>query len=196
MADTTVAVREYLRELQQVSSDSSAELIVRSLLSKACSRLSRVCSMHLSRHYPRLTQPPHNLEADELLSAAVERLIKALREVRPQDIRQFFALANRHIRWELNDLARRLDKRPAQTEYLERAAPEETESHLSFSARRILDAIDKLPDEEREVFELVRIQGLAHTEAAEILGVAPKTIQRRLGRALLQLSDQLADLSE
>ena len=26
---------------------------------------------------------------------------------------RFFALANQHIRWQLNDLARRLDERPA-----------------------------------------------------------------------------------
>lgn len=195
MSDTTVAVQDYLRELQQVSSESAAELIVRSLLSKACGRLSRLCSMYLSRNYPRLTRPPHSLEADELLSAAIERLIKALREVRPQNVRQFFALANQHIRWELNDLARRMDERPVLTEYQESAAPGDTESGLSMMARRILAAIEKLPDDEREVFELVRIQGLGHAEAAEILGVATKTIQRRLGRALLELSESLADLT-
>jgi RNA polymerase sigma-70 factor (ECF subfamily) len=29
---------------------------------------------------------------------------------RPTNVRQFFALANQHLRWELNDLARRLDE--------------------------------------------------------------------------------------
>jgi hypothetical protein len=28
--------------------------------------------------------------------------------IRPQTVRQFFALVNQHLRWELNDLARRL----------------------------------------------------------------------------------------
>jgi hypothetical protein len=42
------------------------------------------------------------------LSAVVERLLKALRAARPQTVREFFALANQHMRWELNDLARRL----------------------------------------------------------------------------------------
>jgi RNA polymerase sigma-70 factor (ECF subfamily) len=31
----------------------------------------------------------------------------------PATVRQFFALACRHMRWQLNDLAQRLDKRPA-----------------------------------------------------------------------------------
>jgi len=44
----------------------------------------------------------------------------------------------------------------------------------------MLGAIDGLPEEEREVFELVRIQGLTHPEAAGIVGVSEKTVQRRL----------------
>jgi hypothetical protein len=54
-----------------------------------------------------------NLQPDELLGAVVERLLKAMRTVRPQTVRQFFALVNLHMRWELNDLARRLDDQPA-----------------------------------------------------------------------------------
>jgi RNA polymerase sigma-70 factor (ECF subfamily) len=63
-----------------------------------------------------------NLQADELLSAVAERLLKALREARPQTVRQFFALANQHMRWELNDLARRLDGQPAAVELRESCA--------------------------------------------------------------------------
>jgi RNA polymerase sigma-70 factor (ECF subfamily) len=51
-----------------------------------------------------------NLQPNELLSGVLERLLKAMREVHPQTVRQLFALANQHMRWELNDLARRLDK--------------------------------------------------------------------------------------
>jgi RNA polymerase sigma-70 factor (ECF subfamily) len=47
------------------------------------------------------------LQADELLSAVVERLLKALREARSATVRQFFTLAGQHARWELNGLARR-----------------------------------------------------------------------------------------
>ncbi len=61
-------------------------------------------------------RPPLNLESDELLGAVVERLLKALRVARPTTVREFFALANQHMRWELNDLARRLDEQPAMVE--------------------------------------------------------------------------------
>jgi RNA polymerase sigma-70 factor (ECF subfamily) len=142
-----------------------------------------------------LVQPPQNLEVEELLSAAVGRLIESLRAVRPETPRQFFALANQHIRWELNDLARRLDEKPALVEFLDAPAPGGSDSDLTMSARRILEAIEKLPDDEREAFELVRIQGMTNVEAAEVAGVAVKTIQRRLGRALLELTDNLSDLN-
>ena len=58
----------------------------------------------------------------------------------------------------------------------------------------MLEAIDGLPEDEREVFDLVRIQGLTQPEAAEVLGVSVKTVQRRLNRGLVLLAEQLADL--
>ena len=58
----------------------------------------------------------------------------------------------------------------------------------------MLEAIDNLPEDEREVFGLVRLHGLTHAEAAEVLDVSAKTVQRRLNRASLLLSEELADL--
>jgi RNA polymerase sigma-70 factor (ECF subfamily) len=117
---TTVVVQRYLNEL---AADSPAEPIVRALLDGAVRRLHLLCATLLYRSYPRLTQPPLNLQADELLSAVTERLLKAMREARPQTVREFFALANQHMRWELNDLARRLDEQPAAVELNEELVP-------------------------------------------------------------------------
>ena len=141
-------------------------------------------------------QPPVNLQPDELLGAVVERLLKALRSARPQNVREFFALANQHMRWELNDLARRLDNQPAAGELSEGIVPSppSSVSRLTPDGRRMLQAIDDLPEEEREAFDLVRIQGMTQVEAAEVLGVSNKTVQRRLNRALLILSETLDDL--
>jgi RNA polymerase sigma-70 factor (ECF subfamily) len=58
----------------------------------------------------------------------------------------------------------------------------------------MLGAIEGLPDEEREAFGLVRIQGMSQPEAAAVLGVSAKTVQRRLNRCRLLLAEQLADL--
>src|SRR4051812_44578980 len=154
-----------------------AEPVVRALLDGAVRRLHQLCATLLHRDYPRLTLPPMNLQSDEMLGAVVERLLKALRETRPATVRQFFALASQHMRWELNDLARRLDQQPRAVELLDGLVPDvpSSGSGLGRAGCRILAAIDGLPADEREAFDLVRIQGMTQVEAAELLAVAPKT---------------------
>jgi RNA polymerase sigma-70 factor (ECF subfamily) len=156
---TTAAVQRYLDELP---GDSSAEPIVRALLDRAVRRLHQLCATLLHKSYPRLARPPLNLQADEMLGAVVERLLKAMREARPTSARQFFALACQHMRWELNDLARRLDERPAAAELRDESvpAPVSSDTGLTPEGRRMLAAIDGLPEGERDAFDLVRIQGM------------------------------------
>jgi RNA polymerase sigma-70 factor (ECF subfamily) len=190
---TTAEVQRYLNAL---AGDQPAEPIVRALLDRSVRRLQLLCANLLHRKYQRLTLPPVNLQPDEMLDAVVERLLKAMRSVRPQTVRQFFALVNQHMRWELNDVARRLDEQPTAVEVREDlvAAPASSGSVLTPDGRRMLEAIDELPEEEREVFGLVRVQGLMQGEAAEVLGVSVRTVQRRLNRSLLLLAKQLDDL--
>ena len=191
--NTTAAVERYVFELAQLDDDIPRDEIVRALLGRAVGRLHILCTKVLYQSYPRLTHGPLNLQAEELLSSVVERLLKAMQKARPSGVRQFFALANQHMRWELNDLARRLDQQSPDVELLESlaVASESSTSELSQSARKILAAIENLPEEEREIFSLVRIQGMSQAEAAEITNVSRKTVQRRLNRSLLLLSQSL-----
>ena len=190
---TTVVVQRYLNELVE---DSEADPIIRALLGHAVRRLHFLCATLLHRGYPRLTQPPLNLQAEELLSAVTERLLKAMRAVKPTGVRQFFALANQHIRWELNDLARRLDEQPPTVPLPsgQLPAPDASGSGLTPDGRRMLEAIGELPEDDREAFDLVRVQGMSYAEAAEVLGVAAITVKRRLIRGLRILTDKLSDL--
>src|SRR6478672_1531325 len=123
--NTTAAVQRYL---DQLAGDSPAEPVVRALLDRAVRRLHQLCASLLYKSYPRLTRPPLNLQADEMLGAVVERLLKAMREARPATVRQFFALAAQHMRWELNDLARRLDEQPRAAELLDGGVPAPADS--------------------------------------------------------------------
>ena len=191
---TSVAVQRYLDAL---AGDQPAEPIVRALLDRSVRRLQQLCANLLYRKYRRLTLPPLNMQTDEMLDAVVERLLKAMRSVRPHTVRQFFALVNQHMRWELNDVARRLDEQPTALEVREElvpAPPPSSDSVLSPDGCRMLTAIDDLPEEEREVFGLVHVQGMTQGEAAEVLSVSIRTVQRRLNRALMLLAKQLEDL--
>src|SRR5215468_8577441 len=144
---TTAAVQRYLDAL---AGDQPAEPIVRALLDRSVRRLQLLCTNLLYCKYRRLTLPPVNLQPDEMLDAVVARLIKAMRSVRPQTVRQFFALVNQHMRWELNDVARRLDEEPAAVEVREEwvpAPPASSGSVLTPDGRRMLSAIDDLPED-------------------------------------------------
>jgi DNA-directed RNA polymerase specialized sigma24 family protein len=73
-------------------------------------------------------------------------------------------------------------------------APASGASGLSPNGRNMLRAIGELPEDEREVFDLVRIQGMTQTQVAQVFGVSAVTVKRRLSRGLRLLAEQLADL--
>jgi RNA polymerase sigma-70 factor (ECF subfamily) len=58
----------------------------------------------------------------------------------------------------------------------------------------MLQAIGELPEDAREAFDLVRVHGMTHIEAGQVLGVSAVTVKRRLNRGLLLLTERLADL--
>jgi DNA-directed RNA polymerase specialized sigma24 family protein len=54
-----------------------------------------------------------------------------------------------------------------------------------------LVTVDRLPEEERRVVDLLWYRGLTHAQAAEALGVATKSVQRRWASARLMIRDAL-----
>jgi RNA polymerase sigma-70 factor (ECF subfamily) len=189
----TAVVGRYLDEL---GGDSPAEPIVRALPDRSVRRLDLLCATLVHRSYPRLTPPPLNVQAEELLGAVAERRLKAMREACPRTVRPLFALANQHIHWELNDLARLLDEQPAAAEAREELVPSPASSVSGVTADgfRMLRAIDELFEDQRGDFDLVGIQGLTQVEAAELLVGSTVTVKRRLCRGVWLLTEQLADL--
>jgi RNA polymerase sigma-70 factor (ECF subfamily) len=100
------------------------------------------------------------------------------------------------MRWELNDMARRLDEQLAPEALCDEAvpAPASSDTGLTPDSRRILAAFDSLPEGEREAFDLVRIQGMSQSEAAQVLEVSVMTVNRRLNRGLQRPAASLGDL--
>jgi RNA polymerase sigma-70 factor (ECF subfamily) len=94
-----------------------------------------------------------------------------------------------------NDPARRLDNQRDAAELCEGLVPSTaTSSGLSLDGRCVLQAIGDLPEDDREAFDLVLVQGITHTAATQVLGVSGVTAKRRLNRGLRLLAEQLADL--
>ena len=61
---------------------------------------------------------------------------------------------------------------------------------------RIARAVEALPEEQREVFLLRQLQGLAFREISEVVGVPANTVKSRLRYALERLRHTLSDLDE
>ena len=61
---------------------------------------------------------------------------------------------------------------------------------------RIARAVEALPEEQREVFLLCQLQGLAFREISEVVGVPANTVKSRMRYALERLRHTLSDLDE
>src|SRR4051794_10788817 len=141
-------------------------------------------------------------QTDDLLNAALARLYRSLKEVRPETVRHFDNLAATQIRRELIDLARSYhgpegiganhhtdgnDPGARLAQISDRSGqPETLQGWVAFH-----EAVDHLPVEEREAFDLLWYQGMTHAQAADALGVATKTVQRRWVSARLLLQNAL-----
>jgi RNA polymerase sigma-70 factor (ECF subfamily) len=166
-------------------------------------RLERLARKML-RRYPSVGRWE---ETNDLLQNAVLRLLRALQEVDPTSVRDFFGLAAEQMRRELLDLARRYRSRPVRgpshagvadgtdsdLPALDRTAtaddPDELEKWCAFH-----EAVARLPADQREMVGLIYYHGWTQAEVAEWLGVAKRTVQRHWAAALLVLHETLKGL--
>jgi RNA polymerase sigma-70 factor (ECF subfamily) len=172
------------------------------LLNCACLRLERLTRRMLA-NYPRLKRWE---QTDDVLQNALMRLYRSLAEVQPADVRDFFRLAALNIRRELLDLAKHYygprglgarhaslagqpDSQGDKTVF-EPAAPSMDQERLVFWTE-FHSRVEALPQEEREVFDLLWYQELSQAEAAGLLDVSERTIKRRWAAARLKLHDVL-----
>jgi RNA polymerase sigma factor (sigma-70 family) len=151
------------------------------------------------RRYPQVRRWE---QTDDLLQAALVRLHRSLAEVRPEGVGHFDNLAAAQIRRELIDLARR-HRGPeglGANHHTDGADPGSRLAQVADGSTRpesleewsaFHEAVGRLPEEERQVVDLLWYRGLTHFQAAEALGVATKTVQRRWASARLMIRDAL-----
>lgn len=141
---------------------------------------------------------------DDVLQGALIRLLRSLETVRPTTAREFLGLAAEQIRRELIDLARHyygpqgLGANHASRNGFDGsrdpvlAQPDAGDEPMTLNAWcEFHEEVRRLPADEREVVDLLFYQELTQVEAADLLQVAVRTVQRRWQSALLKLHSVL-----
>jgi RNA polymerase sigma-70 factor (ECF subfamily) len=196
--DTTVHLQRCLDRWHGGDAAARQELV-----NVACARLERL-TRKMFRADGRLRRWE---ETGDICQDALLRLWRALQAVTPASLREFFRLAAVQVRRELIDLARHHYGPAGPAAHHQTWPPAEGGDTAPGGVADAGDAslepgslavwgefheqAGALPEEEREVFELVYYQGLSHVEAAGLLGVSTKTVQRRWQAACLKLHEAL-----
>jgi RNA polymerase sigma factor (sigma-70 family) len=196
-SDQTACLAQLVAQLARGDTEAREELLA--VAGESLRRLTR-----------RMFRAEHRLQrweqTDDVCQNATLRLYLALAEVRPSSVRDFFRLAALYIRRELIDLARHYygpqgmgtrqttchparGTTPSPPAY-EQGDTSDEPSRLA-TWREFHERVAKLPDQEREMFDLLWYEGLEQAEAAAVLGISERTVQRRWQTARLHLHRDL-----
>jgi RNA polymerase sigma factor (sigma-70 family) len=146
-------------------------------------------------------------EAEDILQDVFYELVEAYRMMKP--VEQVTAWLFRVARNRIIDLFRRKNREGARAEKpiaedgetlsLEELLPSSDAGPDAAYARSVLlaeldDALDELPDEQREVFVAHELMGRSFKELAEDSGVSVNTLLSRKHYAVLHLRERLRDI--
>lgn len=129
-------------------------------------------------------------DADDLLQSTIEKI---LTKPVPEDV-ALLAWSYRVCRNLWIDEYRASKVRQAATqqpELQQESAPDETAVNETITLSQITQAMDRLPNEQREVLALVAVQGMTYQDTANILSVPSGTVMSRLARARTRLAGLL-----
>ena len=143
-------------------------------------------------------------ETDDVLANAMMRLSRSLETVVPESPLHFFRLAALQIRRELMDLSRRYfgpeglganhatglhtdADRNGKLEQIQLNQQPNQDPLDMATWTELHEQVGKLPDAEREVFELHWYHQVSQTEIADLLDVSRRTVIRRWQSACLKL---------
>lgn len=171
------------------------------LINCTCERLT-ILTRKMLKSYPGVRRWA---QTDDVAQSAAMRLYRTLGEVKPEGVVDFYRLAALNIRRELLDLAKHYygprglgakhasvgkNKRSSASDPADR--PDSTEDAARLARwTEFHERVEALPDEDREVFDLLWYQGLTQAEAADALKVTERTIKRRWQSARLKLAEAL-----
>jgi RNA polymerase sigma factor (sigma-70 family) len=181
----------------------AGDLTARNDLVRYSQERLRILTKRALARYPRVRRVE---ETDDVLQNVLLRMNNMLDHVEVIDVLHYLRLASNHIRFELLDLLDKYIKHDALGTNQVLAAPgelgrsdagaandpaaETSGNNLSLDDWTAFhQAVAKLPEDEREVFDLLWYQELPQSEAAEVLGVSLATVKRRWQAARLKLME-------
>ncbi len=134
----------------------------------------------LRRYAMALTRDPN--DADDLVQECLKRALTYIQDGRQiENFRAYLFTILHNIH---NDDMSRNKKRgiqlPIENEGIRLVYPPPQYSYMD--CRDLLDALDKLPDEQREVVLLIGLEGMSYRGVAEVLDVPVGTVMSRLSR--------------
>jgi RNA polymerase sigma factor (sigma-70 family) len=193
----SVLIQGWIDRLRAGDDSARAEL-----LRCSCDRLVEL-TRRMLRRYERIKRWE---QTDDVVQNVSMRLFRTLESVTPESTLDFLRLASLNIRRELLDLSKHYFG-PQGLGTLHASSPDDNSeaggpgvgdpADPSNDPDR-LDAwaefhrqVDALPDDLREVFDLIWYQELPRTEAAALLGVSDRTLMRRWQAARLAIFDAL-----
>jgi RNA polymerase sigma factor (sigma-70 family) len=164
------------------------------LVNAACERLLRLTRKML-KSYPGVARWE---QTDDVFQNAAIRLCRALRDTVPESVQHFLNLASLHIRRELIDLARHHfgPQGPGahhHSDHREHETPSSLASQTTLNPSKLAqwtefhEQVEALPTEEREIFNLLWYHGIPQSEAAALLNISERTLQRRWQSARLKV---------
>jgi len=187
--DQSILLQELLARCLQGDEAARQELI-----HCAYERLRCLARVILNESFPRLKATPALLETTDVTNETALAMYQALTEIKPATVRDFFRLAAQRIRWLLLDRAKQSDRAQRWLRESHPASLSAEESDPPARLMALYRQIDELPENEREVVDLLYFHGLSQVEAATLLGVTERTVRRYWTAARLKLMQGLKDL--
>lgn len=154
----------------------------------------------LAATLPRLRRFAHGLsrnpaDADDLTQMTIERALRAQGQWQPgTSLDSWLYRIMRNLWIDTVRSRGRKDRVEAPAETAETLGHDPRDGiEAAIDLQRAMAAMERLPDEQREVVALILIEGFGYREAAELLGLPIGTVSSRLVRGRLALLDLMGE---
>jgi RNA polymerase sigma-70 factor (ECF subfamily) len=153
------------------------DLAARDELIERCQDRLRLRISQMLPHFPLVRRCE---TTSDVLQEVLIELNDVLKQIIPRNARHFLGLAGKQIRWKLLDLARRKPQAGHLTEGSAGEAVETTHDPARLAQwAEVHQYVQDLPEEDRELFDLIFYQGVPQALVAGVLGIPPRTLKRR-----------------